>query len=117
LKVKNINGIEIEACRCGTWLAHWLKFSKAKQAGLCKELTCKEFAVHGALVQKGHSREKGWYVVPLCDRHNKMTGMKIDLLGKPELVAADVHDKSGAIVLVDANKSTEVMRDAKLNPD
>lgn len=95
MKVKNINGIGDKVCPCGNWLNHWIRFSKAKQAGLCKELTCTEFATEGVLVQKADSSDKEWYVVPLCDIHCRMTGKEIELLGRPELVAAKIDKACG----------------------
>lgn len=89
MKVKNINGISANTCKCGSWLSHWIKFSNAKQAGLCKELTCTQFATEGALIQKVNSEDSGWYVVPLCSAHSKMQGHEIELLGKPDLVPAN----------------------------
>lgn len=90
-KVKNLNGTSDNTCKCGSWLAHWEKFS-GKQRGLCSKTTCSAKATVGAHVQKDDSTDKAWYIVPLCDACNK--GEKSFSVDQP-LVSANVSETCG----------------------
>ena len=94
MKVRNINGTSSNTCKCASWLKHWGKFSGGT-AGLCKEKTCMSTATVGAHVQKSDSTDQNWYIIPLCDSHNKMVGKEIELYGTPTLVSANVSETCG----------------------
>ncbi len=72
-RVKNINGTSQYACSCGSWLKHWEKISKEK-SNYCSEATCINKASVGSHVQKVSVYDSSWYIVPLCDSHNKSSG-------------------------------------------
>ena len=94
MKIKNINGTGGNTCKCGSWLNHWKKFSRGK-AGLCKERSCANRATVGAYVQKANSKDKRWYVIPLCTTHNSMKGKKLELFLYPTLVSANISETCG----------------------
>ncbi len=74
-KVKNINGTSTATtpCKCGSWINHWEKYS-GKKAAMCSEHTCIQTKnIVGAHVQKTTS-DMSWYIIPLCDSHNKTKG-------------------------------------------
>ena len=52
MEVHNINGTADNKCKCGSWKAHWEKFNDKGAAwpALCREVTCREPATHGAHV-------------------------------------------------------------------
>lgn len=90
-KVKNINGTSTATtpCKCGTWIKHWETFS-GKYAICCSEVNCTTTRnLVGAHVQKT-TPDMSWYIIPLCDSHNKTKG---------EL------EISSSVVFVSANKS------------
>jgi len=88
--VKNINGTSDTTCRCGSWLAHWQRFS-GQRAIYCGAVSCSKTDLVGAHVQKGaSSTDAKWHIYPLCAGHNQHQG---------ELQAADGYQ------LVSANKS------------
>ncbi len=91
MKVKNIGGIEHDACEGCSWLRHWIKFSRSKSAGLCKEADCINIAKVGALVQMADSNDDGWYIVPLCEEHANMKRRTLELFGSPRLVPAKIE--------------------------
>lgn len=93
MKVKNINGTSDNVCNCGSWLAHWEKFSN-KTAGLCTEKDCIESAEVGAHVQKDSLTDSSWYIVPLCKKHNA-TKDPLDLVGTTTFVSANVSNTCG----------------------
>ncbi len=79
-KVKNINGITENTCKCESWLKHWEKFGGGK-AGYCAEKSCMRSAEVGAHVQKGgESTDSSWYIVPLCKDHNGKKGEEIEIM-------------------------------------
>lgn len=70
IKVKNLNGTSDNTCRCGSWLRHWEKYGGGT-ATLCSEETCTKKAEVGAHVQKDSNNDQKWYIIPLCQEHNK----------------------------------------------
>lgn len=73
LQVKNLKNTGERECGCGTWLAHWRKFSKTRPdtVVICAKLDCGAVAEVGAHVQlKDGRRGDAWFIVPLCRRHN-----------------------------------------------
>ncbi|HDU8491122.1 TPA: hypothetical protein RG418_002112 [Aeromonas hydrophila] len=88
MKVKNIKGTSDNTCKCGSWLKHWEKYSDTK-AGLCVEKGCMSEATVGAHVRKDSTTDQSWYIIPLCDSHNKEAD-EMELFGTPTLVSANV---------------------------
>ena len=95
MKVININGTSQNTCKCGSWLAHWQKFSGQALSKWCSERNCIKAPEVGAHVQKDGSTDKGWYIVPFCDEHNKKTGASLDLMDSATLVSANVSETCG----------------------
>jgi len=72
MKVKNLHGTSGRNCKCESWLAHWVRFTRNTQGTIfCAVTDCFEFATNGAHVIKVGSTNQDWYIVPLCDKHNK----------------------------------------------
>lgn len=69
-RVKNINGTSQNKCSCGSWLKHWERFS-GQLALLCIEKNCLNMDLVGAHVQKAGAYDSKWYIIPLCNSHNK----------------------------------------------
>lgn len=72
MKVRNIAGTSDNTCKCASWLDHWVKFGGGSTPNYCSEKTCltKKNLV-GAHVQKESTADNNWYIIPLCDAHNK----------------------------------------------
>ncbi len=70
MRIENINGTSQNACSCGSWLDHWGKFS-GESAGYCPVVNCYNKDLVGAHVQKAGAADRNWYIVPLCNIHNK----------------------------------------------
>lgn len=85
-KVKNINGTSQSTCKCGSWYAHWRKFS-GYDLTYCSVISCTKKERVGAHVQKANSTDNNWYIVPLCSSHNKSSGT-LDI-GSTTLVSAN----------------------------
>lgn len=91
--VKNRRGTGNNRCYCGSWLRHWVRFSK-KRAGNCKALGCYNTATEGAHVNKVNSVDSKWYIVPFCVGHNQTSG-NINLKPYTKLVSANVRQTCG----------------------
>ncbi len=91
MKIKNINGTDLQACEGCSWLEHWIRFSRSKSASLCKQEDCISIATSAVLVQKADSSDPGWYVVPLCHKHAKAETRELELFGTPVLAPATVE--------------------------
>lgn len=92
-KITNINGTSENTtqCKCGSWINHWKKYNGGQSVPTyCPETSCLEKELIGAHVQKANSTDKDWYIVPLCQKHNK---------SKEDLVITD------SVNLAPANKS------------
>ena len=87
MKVFNINGTSDNVCKCGSWKAHWIKFSGKDWPNYCCEKSCMNPPTVGAHVEKVNG-SNSWYIVPLCDKHNKATN-EMELYGNPTLVTAN----------------------------
>lgn len=94
-KVRNINGTADNVCRCGSWLEHWKSFSRQQVPTACPEATCLDRPEVGAHVQKEDTDSDKWYIVPLCRRHNALTGKTISICDAVPLVSAAVADTCG----------------------
>lgn len=91
MKVKNVSGTSGLDCACGSWLEHWKKFSGATLPQWCYEKTCTNKPTVGAHVQKDSASDKSWYIVPLCDLHNKQTDT-LELIISPVFTPANVGE-------------------------
>jgi hypothetical protein len=74
MKVSNIAETSSQACRCGSWLAHWNRFSGKGARTFCAEATCAREPAFGALVRKLGSGDPAAYVVPFCAAHHRDAG-------------------------------------------
>lgn len=99
MKVKNIDGSSDNTCKCGSWLNHWKKFSRAK-AGLCKERSCTNLATVGAHVRKANSKDQNGYIIPLCSAHNELKGKELEIFLNPTLISANVSETCGKVIRV-----------------
>jgi hypothetical protein len=95
MKVNNVNGTSDNTCKCGTWLAHWKKFGGGTIPSYCSEKVCPSKPTVGAHVQKDSLTDRSWYIVPLCDAHNKQTRMSLELVDSTMLVSANVSQTCG----------------------
>lgn len=91
MKVHNINGTSDNKCKCGSWKAHWEKFNERKLAWprFCSEKSCINTPTLGAHVQKENCRTAKWYVIPLCDKHNKCVGASLDVCDGTSFASAN----------------------------
>lgn len=97
MKVNNVNGTSDNTCKCGSWLAHWEKFSGQEIPTYCAEKACTAKPEVGAHVQKDSAADKSWYIVPLCSSHNRETGKSLNLVDSAVLVSANVSQTCGKI--------------------
>jgi len=72
MKVKNINIISDNTCKCGIWLELWEKV-RGRKALFCSEKNCVKSELIGAYVQK-ETPDTNWYIIPLCKIHSAATG-------------------------------------------
>lgn len=92
--VKNAGGTADKACKCGSWLDHWKKFSGQNVPTYCPAKDCYEKELVGAHVKKNNSTDTKSYIVPLCNKYNsKDEAFEIsDTYG---LVSANVAETCG----------------------
>lgn len=95
MKVNNVNGTSANTCRCGSWLEHWKIFGGGTLPSWCAEKSCTKKPMVGAHVQKDGSTDRSWYIVPLCDDHNRQTGKSLELMESTTLVSANVSQTCG----------------------
>lgn len=91
MRVRNVNGTSRLDCACGSWLEHWKKFSGATLPQWCCEKNCTNKPTLGAHIQKDSATDKTWYIVPLCDLHNKRTDI-LELIISPAFAPANVGE-------------------------
>jgi hypothetical protein len=94
MKVRNINGTSDNPCKDGSWLQHWKNFSGQPLPSYCSEKSCRQKPEAGAHVQKDSSTDKGWYIVPLCAKHNAKAS-ELELVDSIKLVSANVAETCG----------------------
>lgn len=94
MKVNNVNGTSQNASKCGSWLDHWKRFSGQAIPSYCAEKICTKPPAVGAHVQKDSSTDKGWYIAPLCNDHNR-TSKSLELVDSTTLVSANVSQTCG----------------------
>ena len=95
MRVNNINGTSSNTCKCGSWLEHWKKFSGESIPTFCPVTDCTEKPQVGAHVQKGGLLDRNWYIIPLCQKHNKETGESLTVDDSITLVSANVSNTCG----------------------
>jgi hypothetical protein len=95
IKIHNINGTSSSTCKCGSWRKHWEKFSGKGWPSKCPVLDCKNHPEVGAHVQKDDSTNGNWYIVPLCQEHNKKTG-SLSIKVSIKFVPANVAETCGS---------------------
>ena len=95
MRVTNINGTSQNTCGCGSWLYHWRNFSGQPVPTYCPERNCLRAPTVGAHIQKDGSTDRGWYIVPLCDEHNRQTFASLDIGDHVPLVSANVSQTCG----------------------
>lgn len=94
MRVSNINGTSANACKCGSWLDHWKNYSGQTLSAYCSEKICRKNPEVGAHVQKESYSDSGWYIVPLCQDHNRATAT-LELVDGVTLVSANVSNTCG----------------------
>jgi hypothetical protein len=94
MKVTNINGTSDNICKCGTWFDHWKKFS-GQTITYCPVGKCYEKELVGAHVQKDGTTDRGWYIIPLCKKHNGEKGKSLNVNDVFKLVSANVNETCG----------------------
>jgi hypothetical protein len=92
MRVKNLNGTSDNTCKCGSWLKHWKNFSGQTLSSYCSEKSCTSKPEVGAHVQKENSFDTNWYIIPLCDEHNKKTWGSLEIVDSVALVSANVSN-------------------------
>jgi len=95
MKVTNINGNADFSCACSSSLEHWKNFSRQSLLAFCPEETCILKPEVGALVQKDGSTDTNWYIIPLCKKHNSMTGKSLLVGDYISLVLANAEQTCG----------------------
>jgi hypothetical protein len=88
MRIKNINDMTAKACPCGSWLDHWKNTSRQPLPSVCPAKGCAQLPDAGAFVQKDNYLDDGWYIVPLCPKHNRLFGASLDLNDGVALVLA-----------------------------
>ena len=94
MKIRNINGTSDTTCSCGSWLAHWERFS-GQSTEFCQADGCLNKDLVGAHVQKGGgSTDQKWYIYPLCNAHNRPSG-ELEVSSSYKLVSANKSETCG----------------------
>jgi len=75
MRVINVRGTNECTCKCGSWLKHWERFTELEIPEFCPIEHCLVKGLVGAHVRKAESDDDRRYIVPLCDKHNKATGI------------------------------------------
>jgi len=94
MRVKNLNGTSTSKCKCGSWLAHWERFS-GKKATKCAVTTCGNKATVGGHVQLESNSNFSWYIIPLCVECNNNRGAVLTIHDNLPPVPANVSETCG----------------------
>jgi hypothetical protein len=94
IAVKNINGTSPKTCGCGSWLNHWQRYGGSPVPSYCSEERCIKKPTVGAHVQKDSYSDRNWYIIPLCDEHNKKT-TSLRVVDSTRFVTANVSATCG----------------------
>ena len=70
VRIKNVENYEQNACRCGTMLDHWKKFSYVK-IQKCVVVGCPNIDLIGCAVTKSNPEDTNIYIIPLCKAHSE----------------------------------------------
>jgi hypothetical protein len=97
MRIRNINGISDNACRCASWLEHWENYNTDKQAlpVFCPVADCVNNPIVGAHAQKDDDSDSNWYIIPLCMTCNAKTNQVLEVSGAISLAPADVSQTCG----------------------
>lgn len=94
MKIKDINGAGEIACKCESWLDHWARFS-GQSPSYCPVAECMNTIQTGATAQKEDPADRGWYIIPLCQKHNAMQGASLTVNDHFELVSVKARETCG----------------------
>jgi hypothetical protein len=89
MKVKNLNGTSNNACKCGTWIKHWEKFSGKSKPKYCCVDVCTGTELVGGHVQKDSTTDQSWYIIPICSSCNNKKGQNLTISDSTTLVSAN----------------------------
>jgi len=92
MTITNVNGTSDTACKCGSWLNHWKKFSGRTPPEYCPVVKCLGKDLVGAHVQKADSIDRNWYIAPLCSKCNAQSGGRLEVADWVTLVSANKSD-------------------------
>jgi hypothetical protein len=100
VKIKNEMGTsQRPSCNCGSWLAHWEKYSKQRGAK-CSVDGCNEKATVGAHVTRPAAKNEDYkthsYIVPMCATHNGKHGEIFNSKNTVSFVWANVQGTCGS---------------------
>ena len=80
MKVKNINGTTGRKSPDNmSWLEYYMQKAGWTFEPLCCGCNCIEKSRVGAHVMKVDSRDKKWYIVPMCYDHNNQRGETLEI--------------------------------------
>jgi hypothetical protein len=96
MKIHVIKGIHRKGCKCGSWLDHWRRFSGQAAPTCCPEHSCNEKLLVGSHVQDADPDYKNLYILPLCAKHGRATGM-LTVDDSCEQVSANVSATCGLV--------------------
>ena len=94
MRVTNIRGAADHSCKCGSWLKHWENYGGGN-AALCTQQFCIRWADVGAHVVKADDGDSSWYIIPLCNDHDRLVGQEIEIPDFATLVSANVMETCG----------------------
>ena len=95
MEIRNIYGTSQNVCKCGSWLQHWVNFSKQSVPNNCPVIGCDGKDLEGAHVQNDDYRDKNWYIYPLCVTHNAAKGRTLEVSDNYRLVSANISKTCG----------------------
>lgn len=87
--VRNVNNTSQKDCPCGSWLKHWLRFSKQSRPEQCPAFLCENAVEVGAHVQAEDTADESWYIIPLCTNCNNQKGESLIVDAGVALVPAN----------------------------
>lgn len=94
MQVRNLNGTSDNQCKCGSWYAHWKKYSN-QTANHCVVIGCKGTELVGGHVQKASLLDSSWYIIPICKACNGKKGQTLNVDDRVNLVSANVSQTCG----------------------
>jgi|LSQX01.3.fsa_nt_gb hypothetical protein len=94
--VRNVPGTKDERCKCGSWKAHWIKFSGEYWPSQCSVKGCDRTDLVGAHVRKIPLSQDEIYIVPMCNKCNSKT---VILILDPKVKIVLAHQEECALNL------------------